>query len=364
MFESAVVYLGLMVVMMILAWLGSRSEHNRYTWAALASLAFAVVMGIRWNVGVDFPMYYDLYQLATTGYMGLGFDRWEPAFKILYIICGSQYLHYSIPFGIIAFIQCFLIFYGLRNQSKTWVFIPFTLMLSGTFVSYDNIMRHMVAFSIFICAIPYLAERKYWKYLLCIIAASLFHKSALILIMLPLVYMWCKQVFSKIWIQLIFVGIGLAIMNIDNVQEIFEALSFAMTLLGYDDYMSTSFALFDEETKLGLGFMVILAANLVLIFFSNKMKRFYNSRAVDIMYDMYFLGYFVKLAFLRMFLLQRVNYYFISFEFIIAALTLWMFYKKKSWIMLLGLSMIYVALFFGKLSNSEVGAMTYHTFLE
>lgn len=364
MFESAVIYIGLMVVMMIFAWLGSRSDHRALSWAALSAISFAIVMAVRWKVGVDFYMYYKQYELVKAGSMGFGFQRYEPLFRLLFYVCGTNFLHYSIPFGIIAFLQCFLIFVGLRAQKRAWIFIPFTLMMTGLFVSYDNIMRHMMAFSIFICAIPYLAKRKYWQYLLCIIGAMMFHKSAAVLLFFPLIYMFCKQIFSRIWVQLIFVGIGLAMMNLDNVQDIFEAISFALTLLGYEFYMTTSFAEFDEETKIGLGFMVILLCNLILVLFSRKTKEFYDSRAVAIMYDMYFVGFFIKLAFMRMFLLQRLNYYFFSFEFIIAALTMWMFYKKKNWIMLLGLCAIYIVLFFGKLSNTEVGAMTYHTFWE
>ena len=349
---------------MVFAWLGTHSERYRWLWITLGCLFFAVVMGIRMNVGVDFPMYYKEYQLTQIETFGFGFRRWEPAFQILYLICGSQFMHYSIPFGIIAFLQSFLIFYGLRNQKEVWWLIPLTLFLTGIFITYNNIMRHMVAFSIFVCAIPYLADRKYCKYLILIIVAACFHKSALVLILLPLIYMWNEQVFRRIWVQLLWVGVGLIMMNLNYVQNIFEMLSFGMTMLGYGDYMHTSFAGFDEETKIGLGFVILLFANLTLILFSPQMKAYYESRAVAIMYDMYFFGFFVKLAFLRMFLLQRLNYYFIGFEFIIAALTLYLFIQKRNWLMFSALVVCYLALFFAKLSVVDDGSVLYHTFFE
>lgn len=362
--ESIIIYLGLMFVMMGFAWVGSKSRHYRWLWAGLASLSFGVVMGIRMRVGVDFPMYYDIYELTKAGVEGWGFERWEPAFKILYIICGSQYLHYSIPFGIVAFLQIFLIFYGLRYEQRIWTYIPLTLMLAGYFISYNNIMRHMVAFSIFVCAIPFLAERKYWKYLLCILAAACFHKSALVLIILPAIYSWCQQVFSRIWVQLIWVGIGLVIMNIDFVQNIFDALSIGMVLLGYDGYTQTSYAEFDKEATLGVGFAVIIVVNIILVLYSRQMKSYFNRRSIAIMYDMYFFGFFVKLAFLRMFLLQRLNYYFISFEFIIAALTLYYLREKKNWISFAVIIVLYLALFIAKLQVKDDGSVLYHSFLD
>lgn len=364
MIDSAIVYLGLMAIMTVFVWLGYRSKQFRWFWVTLACISFGVVMGIRMNVGIDFPMYLRAYEQIKAGTFAFGFTRWEPGFQLLFYLCSSQYLHYSIPFGIIAFLQMFLLFYGLRNESRVWIFIPLAFFLTGYFITFNNIIRHMVAFSIFVCAIPYLADRKYWQYLICIVAAACFHKSALVLLPLPLVYMWVQQIYTRIWVQLLWVGIGLAFMNLDYVQNIFEAISFGMTLLGYGDYMYTSFAEFDDETKIGLGFFVMLAGNLILILFSRQMKAFYEKRAVAIMYDMYFFGYFVKLAFLRMFLLQRLNYYFISFEFIIAALTMYMFVRKKNWIMLGSLIALYLAVFFAKLNVEDDGSVLYHTFLE
>lgn len=362
MIESFIVYLGLMVIMMIPAGIGARMRQHRLMWAALSSLAFALVMAVRWNVGMDFMMYYKTYQQVQAGWLTFNFNRLEPLFRLLYWIFGSQNVHYSIPFGIIAFIQCFLIFVGLRKYPQTWVFIPMTLMLSVLFISYDNIMRHMLAFSIFICAIPYLAERQYWKYLGLILIAALFHKSALILLILPAIYSWCNQIFSKIWVELIIVAIGIVVMNIKAIQNLFETISVVLAMLGYEGYMKTKLAQADQEIKIGVGFFILQLVYLIPIVYSNITKRFYNSRAFNIMYDLFFIGYFVKLAFLRLFLMQRLNYYFLSFEFIIIAFTLEMFRKEKQWIPFAVLIGMYLITFYLKISANENNVVWYQTF--
>lgn len=365
MFESALVYLGLVLVMTFLAWFAGQAKNYKWFWLVLCSLSYAVVMGIRMNVGVDFPMYYKVYQQVQSGGTGgFGMEHFEPGFQLIYLIFGSQHIHYSIPFGFISFIQMFLIFVGLRKYPQVWVLIPMTFFFTGCFVNYNNVTRHMIALSIFICAIPFLAERKYWKYLGCIILASLFHKSALALVLIPPVYMFCKEVFTRIWVQLAWLAFGLVMMNIDVVQNVFEALSMAILFLGYNDYLHTSFADFNENKKIGLGFVFMFAACVILILNSRKMKEFYKSRTVNIMYDMFFFGYIIRLAFVRMFLLQRFNYYFINFEFIIGAFTLYMFIRKKQWVWFAALMVLYTALFFARLNVKEDGSVLYHTFLE
>lgn len=365
MFESALVYLSLMVLMMIFAWIGGKSKNYPFLWAVLASLAWAVVMGIRMHVGIDFDMYYKVYEQNKTGWFGgFGFNRWEPGFQLLYWLCSTQFLHYSIVFGIIAFLQIFLVFYGTRSEKVCWVFLPLTLMFTGAFISYNNIMRHMVAFSIFVCAISFLAERKYWKYLLCIVVAACFHKSALILVVFPLIYMWREEIFVKIWPQLVLLGLSIIIMNIDFVQQIFESISLLMMAFGYEGYMQTEFAEYDTSMGFGIGLVFVLLCNLFIICHSRRIKEYYDNRIVSIMYDMYVIGLCVRLAFLRMFLIQRLNWYFMGYEFIIAALALYYFAKKKDWIYFISWNVMYFAVFLSRLNVKDDGSVLYHAFFE
>lgn len=365
MIDSALVYLGLMLIMMLFAWIGGKSKNYPYLWAAISSLAFGIVMGVRMHVGVDFDMYYNVYEGNKAGWFGgFGYNRWEPGFQLIYFLCSSQFLHYSIPFGIIAFLQIFLVFLGTRKLKEIWVFLPLTLFLCSTYISYNNIMRHMVAFSVFVFSIQYLADRKYWKYLLCIIIAACFHKSALTLIVLPLIYAWIPQIFTKIWPQLLLLAISLILMNINLVQQVFESISIVMSVLRYDGYMQTHYAEFDEKTGFGIRMVFIVASMLIIIFFSKKIKAYYESRTVNIMYDLYIIGMYIRFAFLKMFLIQRYNWFFMGFEFIVGAFALNYFAKKKEWIWLAVWILMYLAVFFARLNIKDDGEVLYHAFFE
>ena len=361
MFSSVVVYILLMMFMMGLSWCASHAKHHRYIGAVSASLAFAVFFGIRYMVGTDFYTYYINYEDLKLGYQTDEFLRWEIGFRAIFIFFARLGCHYSLPFGVIAFIQCSLIYIALRKQYKMWTFIPFTLILTCIWISYANIMRHMLAFSIFIVSIRFLADKQYLKYCLCVTLAFLFHNSAVLLYLLIIPYMFKNEYFSNIKLQFILLGIALVLMNINMVQNIFELFSTAISFMKYDDYLTSHYAEFNEDIRFGMGPLSMLIIAIFLIAYSNKMKYYYASSTVSIMYDLYFIGIFIHFAFIRMFLLQRLNYYFYSFEFIIGALTLGYLYKSHGLRIFIILATMFLMLFLGKLLLSQdIGS--YRTF--
>lgn len=363
MLDSLIAYLGLMLIMMAFAWCGKHAGEYKKIYAGFAALWFAIVMGIRYNVGTDFDMYYNAYELARLGTFNQELTRWEIGFSLIFKAFAVYDFHYSIPFGLVAFFQCYLLFVGLKKQYRVWVYLPVTLMLSCIWITYDNIMRHMLAFSIFVAAIPLLAERKYVKFSIAIFVAFLLHKTAILLLIFILVYYYNEDIFKSLWLQLgLFLG-SLVLMNIDIVQDVFNTISNVTALMGYSDYESSSFAEFDDEMKIGLGFIVILMIDLFLILLGNGMKKYYKSRSVNIMYDLFFLGVILRYGFLRMFLIQRLNYYFYSFEFIIAALSLYYLFKNRKYLMYYSILFLYVALFMGKMMQAKDTYAAYQTFL-
>ena len=344
------------------SWLGSHEKNHKYFGAICASLAFAVLFGMRYKVGTDFYTYYKMYEALTLGYEPQEFLRWEIGFRAIFALFARLDCHYSFPFGFIAFLQCFLIYVALRKQYKMWIFIPYTLMLTCIWISYANIMRHMLAFSIFVVAIQFLADKQYWKYCLCVTIAVLFHYSAILLYLLVFPYMIKKEYFYNIKLQFILLGIALVLMNINMVQNLFELLSIAISFMNYDDYLMSHYAEYNENIRFGMGPLSMLIIAMFLIIYSNKMKNYYSSSAINIMYDMYFFGVFIHFAFIRMFLLQRLNYYFYSFEFIIGALTLGYLYKSNKVFAFIVLAAMFMMLFLGKLLLSQdIGP--YRTFL-
>lgn len=364
MITSLIVYIGLMLLMTAFSRPAGQSGLRKYTGVIIASVLYAVIFGIRYNVGTDFPMYLRGYENTLDNVGGWEAARWEIGYQWIFLFPARIGLPYPFGFGVIAFIQCFLLYVGLRRQPEAWKFLPVTLMLSWIWLSYANIMRHMVAFSIFVAALPYLADRKYLKFIACILVAMLFHKSAAVIFPLVIVYHYRKVLFTNIFIEYVMLGVAVTLMNVNVVQQVFQSLTGILVLFNYDFYEDTKYAEFDYvKNTFNIGFLTILILCIFNIYFSNRLKRFYKSRAISIMYDMYFIGVFLRFAFVKMFLIQRLNYYFFSFEFIISALLMEYFYETKQKRNLIFLILLYVALFLGRLKGASNFDAVYQTFL-
>ena len=79
---------------------------------------------------------------------------------------------------------------------------------------------------------------------------------------------------------------------------------------------------------------------------------------------MYFAGALLKYAFLTTHVIQRVNYYFYGFDFIVGAIVMYHLYKQKKFTPLYLLFAIYALLFVGQLSKMFTNASAYYTIFQ
>ena len=102
----------------------------------------------------------------------------------------------SIYFIIIATVQCFLLFRIYRKYSSSYVVSYFLFIASTDYISWIfNGMRQFVAVTITIACFPWIVEKKYLRAIIVILAASLFHQSALLVI--PFVFIVQGKAWNK-----------------------------------------------------------------------------------------------------------------------------------------------------------------------
>ena len=162
-------------------------------------------------------------------------------------------------------------------------------------MSMMNIIRQQLAALIFLCSIHYIAEKKPLHYYICIAIAFLFHKSAvLMVIMYPILRLkddWFKNVFLQL--GLLIVAIYLSFRQ-DYVLGYVEVPFMWFTgALGYDNYqlgILSNDALNDRsqfQTNTGFGIYLSLFKCIPIILLSKQMKQFYNSRFFNMLYSMW-----------------------------------------------------------------------------
>lgn len=159
----------------------ARGDQTVYILLALLSLLpYCLAMGLRYGIGTDyFYTYVPTFQLAAQGTFAL-----EWGFRaIMYLVL----LFTENPVWL--FMACAVVIVGLtgraiwKNSAIPWLSILLFAADRHFFMSMNG-MRQYMAMAVALCAYRFVREKCLWKYALVILAASLFHRS--ILMLLPL----------------------------------------------------------------------------------------------------------------------------------------------------------------------------------
>lgn len=164
-------------------------KKNKKIYIMFAALLLTLVAGLRAStVGIDTPQYTKYFGLIAEGKLNLVYGL-EDSFVS---ICGALLKIWNNPsflFMLFACITNFLILsrlWDFRNHiSLGWSVAVYCGMFY--FMTF-NIMRQFVAAAIVFYATKYIAQKKYFKYVLGVLIGFLFHKSAI----LGIIFLACE----------------------------------------------------------------------------------------------------------------------------------------------------------------------------
>lgn len=132
----------------------------------------------------------------------------------------------------------------------------------------------------------------------------------------------------------------------------------------YDHYLERADLedMVEKKVSKGIGFYGILITDLILVAYSNKVKKYFlYDSYYNRIYNLFFIGVLIRYAFLTSLLIQRVNYYFYFFRFIIAAYTL-LYAKNHNKFIFIALVLLILLYFIGTLSSMEINTSLYKFF--
>lgn len=351
--QTLIVYLSLSFIFIFFC--NTAKKYKNWGITLIPIIVYAIIMGIRYKVGVDYSAYLNLYLDPISRTIPI-----EPGFQLIVSTLRDFGFHYSVFFGCIAFLQLYFIYRAIKHYPDIYGFLAFTFMFGCVWFTYANGLRQQLAFCIFVFSLKFILEKKWICHYLLIALAFTMHKSAIILtIMYPLLQLK-KDWFTNIRIQLLFLAGSLILMKINIVQSLLQQLEGAITLLGYDNYLEGNF---DEKistpVELGVGFFVLLSINVVLITNSNKVKEYFNHTWLPFAYNLYYIGVLWQYIFITSQLFNRINYYLYGFQYIIAAFTLAYFWNTKQKNLFWLLTGLFLLLFTGYISNIETSSIGY-----
>lgn len=315
-----------MVVLLALYNGGKKTaETSHFRYVVYAIVFYSIIFGLRYGVGTDTNSYISDYESAVRGMQNstyeVGFAWFENLFALNALPC-------SLYLGSIALIQLFLVYFVLRKNKYVFPYIAITFMLGCVWLTYANGMRQEIAFSIYFLAMSYMDKKHFFWYFLFVFVATLFHKSAVILFMtFPLLIN--KDLFPSKKVQFILFVLAIIAGNLNIVSEIMDKLQAFASMFGYDNYFDDRYLekFMKKDSGNGVGYYVLLLLPTITIYYSDILKK--QMPSINRIYNLYFIGVMLKYAFINSPLIQRVNYYFYGFEFIVMAYLLYVLHENN-----------------------------------
>lgn len=358
MLQSFLVYFITMFLMMLYGIMASKRAallpnqavpfFTSEVWLML--LTFALVFGMRYDVGIDYMNYLNSYR---TGY---DVERTEWLFRKFIVLLSHNRVHYAFYFGAIAFSQILFFLLAFKNERFLFPYLIFVLFAGQYCFLWMNVMRQDIAACIFIYAVRYIDEKKFWRYLLWCVIAFLIHKTAIILVLLYPLLKSGRDYFKRGDIQLlilfIFIILHFSSFNLNLVLS--PLIRFVAELLNYDKiYIERLFAelqLSEVSIKrnTGIGFILLALVDVIVVLYSTKLKSFFNTKRFTIMYNLYFAGTIIQIFLAEFMILSRPFRYFRYFKLIVVAYLLYYLYnntKTNNTVVLLILIVLYLMIF-------------------
>lgn len=179
----------------------SAEKRKSKALAAIGVLIPATVAAFR-EAGVDFYAYEGIYNHVHAGGeypMELGWitlNRIAPSYKVLLFMAA-------------------LIFFGvsyraIRKFDEKYRWLSWLVILSVSTGMFYNVTRQAIASAFVFLGIAYFSKKKYISFALCVVLGALFHKTAIIMILLlPLYWFVMKRVKKLIFTTIIISGVAL-----------------------------------------------------------------------------------------------------------------------------------------------------------
>lgn len=340
---------------------GLYAKNDRFLQPEIVAIivAFTFVFGCRYGVGVDFFHYLNAYVDATDG-------RFEFFFLTISSALRKLGFGYPVYFSVWAFLQIALFYYAFRHQRFLFPLLAFFLIIGYGYMSWMNIIRQEIASGIFLVSLKYLDERKFWKYMLCVVLACGFHKAAVILVIFYPIFLWRKDLFVKLSWQLLIYVVALIIsfrFSTWFVELLEKPFRLFADWFGYKNYLYR-FLQVDSlnsrdrfQANTGYGFYIGVFRTLPIILLSRQLKEYYNSSLFNIIYSLWFIRIISALLVGGSIILNRPFAFFTNYRMIMYAY--FVFYCMKSKRPMLQLfggayMLLFVLLFLHIISNGEL----------
>lgn len=167
-------------------------QRGKLGWYIILLIIFILIAGLRYRIGVDTVRYDSQYRelptLSEFFTYNLSKTRFDPGYVFFNAIARSISDSFvAMQFLQAIYVNCIMFWFLKKYSSKIFLAIFFyAIILYLNFMC--EVMRESCAVVTFLLGFPYFVQGKWLKYYICAIISVLFHSSALITLVLPVLY--------------------------------------------------------------------------------------------------------------------------------------------------------------------------------
>ncbi|MFZ5986468.1 MAG: EpsG family protein [Bacillota bacterium] len=337
------IYIVLILMIGIIDFLFNVSNNNKYRRSYLIFFfgMTAIISALRaYAVGNDTDQFYRAYErIAQVDWTSFYLFRYELGFTVLCKVLSYISREPQLLLIVTSLFSSYSIGRFIYKNSCNVVLSSYLFITLNIYADYLNLMRQVIALSIILFGIEYLKEKKIIRFVLFVVIASLFHQSALFVLV---VIFFVKIKYSKLSfpITLMTSIIGFLIFN--------RLFLFAVKILS--KYASYEDSVYASSNYFGMIFNVSICLSILLLglFICNKNRGYLQKQCVlemkTLSYD--FVAYMVSICLFcyilgtRMYILTRVVPYFSIYYLVWIPMTFESIGDKKLKILVLHLILV------------------------
>jgi transmembrane protein EpsG len=315
---------------------------------ALFLLSLATLGGIRWATGTDWDPYWEFYISGGSFQDYMSYWHFEPGFKFVVWLLHDVGVGYSEWLFLLTFLVIAIKFAPIYR--RPYILVCF-LVLFGMSMADIFPTREAIAVSLVTVSAYYLVERRYLVYLICVVVACLFHSTAIIFLVAPLVL---ATSYRTLWTLAIVGGLLSKLF-------LYSAIILVTEHLGLTDLLSAA-ELYSDSVSGRISLLSIGQKAFILVFSLSVLPKCREKLTPFELASVKLLCFgLISSVILESGsqIFNRLTIYFVSFEVIAVSALIWFYSKylieRKGYLTLLivfsAVCIFYAVRFYGLLKN-------------
>lgn len=204
--------------------------------------------------------------------------------------------------ALLALFSCFVLYRFIKKyvpQKYFWFSVFLYTFQPYTMLVLSSAMRQAVSVSIFLLAVDFIIQKKVLYYIILILSASIFHRSAVFMLPLVLLCFFNGEI-KPLYISIAFV-VFIALTLLDN--EVFNYIN-SGTIKYFEQYTGYT-GKADTENTVGLGFLLSTLIFIVVLYYSQNQTDYEGNT----LFKLAILSFLFTPLSIRVQMVGRISYY-------------------------------------------------------